>query len=189
MGKVARHNVVPLVVPGLSVNSGSSPSSTTSSPASSSSGSVFERSDEQATRRLGQESLRSDKKDANDPLADISFWLEDFTDNLIPTEVPAPAHISQHSDPEHPVKVATKSRHRIFTHFPKDRNCDVCLRTKITKASCRALVRAEKFGDLITSDHKVLNVTVQRQSPVRCRGARSCHSMDSILSVQNKICT
>ena len=25
----------------------------------------------------------------------------------------------------------------IYTNFPKDRNCDVCLRTKITKASCR----------------------------------------------------
>ena len=37
---------------------------------SSSSGSVFERSDEQA-RRLGHESLRSDNNDANDPLADL----------------------------------------------------------------------------------------------------------------------
>ena len=93
----------------------------------------------------------------------MPFWLEDFTDNPIPTEVPAPAHIAQDSDSEHSTKVAAKSRkHGIFTHFPKDRNCDVCLRTKITKASCRrriveALPRAEKFGDLITADHKVLN--------------------------------
>ena len=77
--------------------------------------------------------------------------------------MPAPAHISQDSDTEHPTKVATKSRkHSIYPHFPKDRNCDVCLRTKITKASCRrrtgeALPRAEKFGDLITGDHRVLN--------------------------------
>ena len=47
--------------------------------ASSSSDSVLERSDELATRRLGQESLRSDKKDENDPLADMPFWFEDFT--------------------------------------------------------------------------------------------------------------
>ena len=78
--------------------------------------------DEQATRRLGQEPLRSDKKDEKDPLADMPFWLKDFTDNLKPTEVHAPAHISQDSD-----------RHSNFIHFPKDRNCDVCLRTKITK--------------------------------------------------------
>ena len=146
MGKAssAKHNFVPLVVPRLSVNSGSS-SSRTSLPqeslrpeadqasgnraaSSSSSGSVFERSDEQVTRRLGQESLRSDKKDANDPLADLPQRLEDFTDNLEDTEVPALAHISQDSDQEHPTKVVTKSRkHCIYTHFPKDRTCDVCL--------------------------------------------------------------
>ena len=46
--------------------------------------------------------------------------------------------------------------------LPKDIDCDVCLRTKITRAPCRrrtceSLIRAEKFGDLITADHKVLN--------------------------------
>ena len=51
---------------------------------------------------------------------------------------------------------------QFFSHFPKDRNCDVCVRTKMTRAPCRrrtgeALLRAEKFGDLITADHKVLN--------------------------------
>ena len=48
-------------------------------------------------------------------------------------------------------------------------NCDVCLRTKITNASCRkrtgeALPRAQKFGDLITSDHKVLNEDVNPET-------------------------
>ena len=46
--------------------------------------------------------------------------------------------------------------------FPKDRNCEICKRTKITIAPCRrrkgeAVPRAEKFGDLITADHKVLS--------------------------------
>ena len=50
----------------------------------------------------------------------------------------------------------------IFTHLPKDRNCEVCLRTKMTRALCRrrsgeAVPQAEKFGDLITTDHTVLN--------------------------------
>ena len=91
------------------------------------------------------------------------LWLEDFTDNPEPTEVHAPAHISEHSDSERPMKVATKQRkHCIEKHFPKDRNCDVCLRTKIPKGSCRrrigeALPRPEKFGDLITADHKILD--------------------------------
>ena len=124
---------------------------------SSSSGSVLERSDELATRRVEQESLRNDKKDADDPLADLPFWLKDFTDNLEPTEVHAPALISQDSDSEHPTNVVPKSRRQsIYTHFPKDRNCDVCLRTKITKASCRrrtgeVLPRAEKVWCLDNS--------------------------------------
>ena len=47
------------------------------------------------------------------------------------------------------------------TSFPTDRNCVICLRTKITRASFRrrtgtVVPRAENFGDLITADHKVL---------------------------------
>ena len=77
--------------------------------------------------------------------------------------MPVPAQMSQDLNSERPTKVDSKSRtHRIFIHFPKDRNCEVCLRTKITTAHCRrrtgeALLRAEKFGDLITADHKVFN--------------------------------
>ena len=108
MGKVlsARDNVVPFVVPGLSVNSESSSSSTTPTPellgpesppafgsrattASSSSDSVLERGDEPSIGKLEQESREDDKKDETDLLADMPFWFEDFTDFLIPTEVPA----------------------------------------------------------------------------------------------------
>ena len=53
-------------------------------------------------------------------------------------------------------------KHSVYTHFPKDRNCEICKRTKITRASCRrcnggAVPRAENFGDLITVDHKVIS--------------------------------
>ena len=53
-------------------------------------------------------------------------------------------------------------KHSVHTHFPKDPNCDICLKTKITRASCRrrngeAVPRAANFGDLITADHKVLS--------------------------------
>ena len=60
-------------------------------------------------------------------------------------------------------KVSSKSKKRsIYIHVPKDRNCEVCLRTKMTRAPCRrrtgeALPRVEKFGDWITADHKVPN--------------------------------
>ena len=49
-----------------------------------------------------------------------------------------------------------------YSYFSKDRNCEICQRTKITRAPCRrrnggAVPRAENFGDLITADHKVLS--------------------------------
>ena len=53
-------------------------------------------------------------------------------------------------------------KHNVHTHFPQDRNCEICKRTKITRAPCRrrkgeAVPRAANFGDLITADHKVLS--------------------------------
>ena len=50
------------------------------------------------------------------------------------------------------------------THFPKDRNCESLLTIQNDKGSLQktqwrsSLLRAEKFCDLITADHKVLNV-------------------------------
>ena len=57
---------------------------------------------------------------------------------------------------------ADLGKHSVKTHFPQDRNCEICQRTKITRAPCRrrsggAVLRAENFGDLITADHKVLS--------------------------------
>ena len=53
-------------------------------------------------------------------------------------------------------------KHSVFTHFPKDPNCDICLKTKITRASCRwragtVVPRAENVGDLTTADNKILS--------------------------------
>ena len=97
---------------------------------------------------------RDGNQDSDDCLLDLPEWLEEFTDKLEDAEVPAPAHISQDSDSEGPTKVTSKSRkHGVYIHFPKDRNCEMCKRTKITRALCRrrtaeALLRAEKFGAL-----------------------------------------
>ena len=98
------------------------------------------------------------------PLRDLPEWLEEFTENLVDERVPvhwdAPASSSRESVSEPRVKVAS-GKHSIYTHFPKDRNCDICMRTKITRAPCRkrtgtAIHRAENVGDLMTADHKVL---------------------------------
>ena len=69
---------------------------------------------------------------------------------------------SSHDLPLEPRAKVVSGKHSIFTRFPKDRNCERCLRTKITRASCRkrtgaVVPRADNLGDLITADHKVLS--------------------------------
>ena len=74
-----------------------------------------------------------------------------------------PASSSRESASEPRVTVESGSgKHSIYTHFPKDKDCEICKRTKITSALCRrrtgeALPRAENSGDLTTADHKVPN--------------------------------
>ena len=79
------------------------------------------RSDELATRKLGQKSLSGDKQDAKDPFSDVPFWLGDSTtiSEKVP-EMPAPAHSSRDADSEHLPKVVSKSRrHSVFLTFRK----------------------------------------------------------------------
>ena len=76
---------------------------------------------------------------------------------------------SRHPSSSHELPVEPRAKveqgsgkHGVYTHFPRDPQCDTCLRTKITRAFCRrragtVVPRAEHFGDLITADHKVLS--------------------------------
>ena len=80
--------------------------------------------------------------------------------NVQPHQYSPPS--SSHELPMEPRAKVVPSKHNIFTHFPKDRNCDIFLRTKITRASCTrrtgtVVPRAEHYGDSITPDHKVLS--------------------------------
>ena len=57
----------------------------------------------------------------------------------------------------------------VYAHFPKDPNCDICLKTKITRSSCRrragtVVPRAEHFGDLTNADHKVLSEEIESRN-------------------------
>ena len=104
----------------------------------------------------------------NDPLySDLPEWLQEFRENLVGDRVPE--HRDSHASFSHEASLepTTKRRedlgkHNVRTRFPKDRNCEICKRTKITRAPCRrrkgeAVPRAVNFGDLITADHKVLS--------------------------------
>ena len=139
--KCKTDNFVPLVVPRLSTSSGNNSSSTSPLQDLSSTSPSQMRSDGLAPGDwCGSPSKTQNKNKKRDGNRDLPEWLEEFTDNLEDTEVHAPAHISEDSDSERLTKVVSKSRkHSIYTHFPKDRNCGVCLRTEVARAPCSKL--------------------------------------------------
>ena len=90
--------------------------------------------------------------------SDIPEWLQEFRENLVDDRVPErrDSHASSsHELSSERTRSADLGKHSVYTHFPKDRTCEICQRTKITRAPSRR--RAEIFGDLITADHKVLS--------------------------------
>ena len=93
---------------------------------------------------------------------DLPKWLLEFSHGLVDESVPEhrDASSSSHELPSEPRAKVESGKHSIFTHFPKDRNCDICLRKKY-KSSCSKRTGtvvhiAEHLGDLSTPDHKVL---------------------------------
>ena len=78
-----------------------------------------------------------------------------------------PEHRDSHASSSHelslePTRSVDLGEHSVETHFPKDRNCEICQRTKIARASCRRRIgrvepRAEIFGYLISADHKIVS--------------------------------
>ena len=167
-------NGVPFVVPGLSTSSSSSFSPTSSTSLSQEAVtlhciphqqevrvSVMEYEE---TRRETENPNKNDNETVRgDPLRPLPERPEEFKENLVDDSVPEhrDAPSSSHELPSEPRAKVVSGKHSIFTHFPKDRNCDICLRTKITRVSCRrrngtVVPRAGNFGDLVSADHKVL---------------------------------
>ena len=97
--------------------------------------------------------------------SEIPEWLQEFRENLVDDRVPErrDTHASSSHEPSlETMRNVDLGKHSVYTHFPKDRNCEICQRTKITRAPCRrriggAVPRAENFGDLITADHKIVS--------------------------------
>ena len=94
----------------------------------------------------------------------VPEWPQDFTENLEIAEVLAPADISHDSDLERPMKVASRKHRLYFYSLPKKTRIarSASEPRKITRVPCRrragnSVTRAEKFGDLTTADHNVLN--------------------------------
>ena len=95
---------------------------------------------------------------------DLPEWLLEFRHGLVDESVPEhrDASRSSHELPSEARAKVVSGKHSIFSHFPKDRKCDICLRTMITRAPFRrrtgtVVPGAVNFGDSITADHKVLS--------------------------------
>ena len=56
----------------------------------------------------------------------------------------------------------SSEKHNVCTHIPKGPNYKICSRTRLQELRAHAVpkndkLRAAKFGDLITADHKVIS--------------------------------
>ena len=108
--------------------------------------------------------------------SDIPEWLQEFRENLVHDRVPqrSDSHASSsHGLSLEPTRSADLGKHSVHTHFPKDRNCEICQRTKITRAPCRrssgrVVPRAGNFGDLLAADHKVFSEGCESRNNHRC---------------------
>ena len=74
--------------------------------------------------------------------SEIPEWLQEFRENLVDDEIPLQggSHASSsHEASSEPTfrRREELGKHSVYTHFPKDRNCEICKRTKITRAPCR----------------------------------------------------
>ena len=109
----------------------------------------------------------------------------------------SPTHFL-HNSPARPSNKAG-GKNNLFTHFPKDPVCDVCKRTKITRAPCRRnpesredrIPEATQYGDARAGDHKVLNEENESRLHHRHAGGstRFGYSVGTKLSVQKQDCT
>ena len=130
------------------------------------------------TKKIQKPNKNEDHEQARgDPChSEIPERLQEFRENLVHDRVPErrDSHASSsHGSPLEPARSADLGEHSVYTHFPKDQNCEICQRTKITRAPCRrrigrVVLRAENFGDLITTDHKVLSDGCESRNNHRC---------------------
>ena len=134
----------------------------TESPVTERSGSTSEELRGNPMKRSTETENKSKNEGHEDVQSDLLHDLEIGHENN-PLE-PQENSNSSHELPMEPrAKVEHGSgKHSLYTHFPKDPSCDICLKTKITRPSCRrragtVVPKAENVGDLITADHKVLS--------------------------------
>ena len=124
------------------------------------------RPDEDQANKIPKTNEKETTTARGDPLcsdnSEIPEWLQEFRENLVDDEIPLQggSHASSsHEASLEPIEMRSEElgKHNVHTHFPKDRNCEICKRTPCRRRKGEAVPRADNFGDLITADHKVLS--------------------------------
>ena len=142
-----KENNVPIVVPGLSTPSSSSSSSATpKSPPQESKGSTpfpvsidSGRADEHergnadrdpAKKKTIKKMWITHTNGVTPSSSEIREWLQKFRESLVDESVPEPhgARVPEERSLEALRRVVT-AKHSIYSHSPKDRNCEICQRT------------------------------------------------------------
>ena len=96
--------------------------------------------DETQANKIPKTNKKRTTIERSSPLdSEIPEWVQEFNGNLVDDEIPLQGGSHASSSHEASLEPTTKSRedlatHSVSTHFPKDRNCEVCKRTKITRA-------------------------------------------------------
>ena len=87
---------------------------------------------------------------------EIPEWLQEFMENLVDDEIPLQGGSQASSSHEASLEPTTKRRedlgkHNVHTHFPKDRNCEICKRTKSTRRPHAEDAMVKPYLELSTS--------------------------------------
>ena len=112
------------------------------------SNSVDDRSGQPDDETQANKTPKTNKKETTiergDPLcsdnSELPEWLQEFRENLVDDEIPLQRGSHASSSHEASLEPTTKRRedlgeHNVHTHFPKDRNCEICQKTKINIGS------------------------------------------------------
>ena len=94
--------------------------------------------------------------DSSRASSEIPEWLQEFREILVDDEVPQ--RRDSHSSSSHEVSSEPTfkrredlGKHSVYTHFPKDSNCEICKRTKL---------QGPRAGDAMVEPYLVLKILV-----------------------------
>ena len=85
--------------------------------------------------------------------SEIPEWLQEFREILVDDEIPLQGDShgrSSHKPSLEPTRSVDMGKHSVYTHFPKDRNCEICKKDQnnkgpVQKTQWRSRTSCRKF--------------------------------------------